>query len=486
MLVRLSKNSYIRCTDRYGYITNQLTYHDRVYNKTGADYLRELSRDAQDVEKLVNNLLLQYADVSIDELREDFLSFIDSLSLDNFVVIGNTEEELIANDLSFTYAIDNPKTMTDLHIQEHCGKVSENTQDFFLEEVQGRPLISSLQFELSSKCNERCIHCYIPNEKKNTGFDMSTKKVLSIIDEFADMGGLHVTLSGGEALLHRDLCKICEYCREKDLEITILSNLINLKENHVEAFKATNVSLIQTSLYSMNPEIHDFITTIPGSFEKTKSAIELLVKNDVPVQISCPIMKANQGCYSDVMDYARSLKIKSQTDFIMMARADLNTDNLANRMSIEETETFLRELIEKDNDYRENTLSQPPVSDYIAFDIERFKKQPVCGVGYDNCCIAANGDVYPCAGWQSYVLGNVYKQSLVEIWESSEKIKKLRKITQESFPKCLECEARDYCAMCLVRNFNESGGDMMKVNKHFCDVAFLTKRLVEEYYEKNK
>ena len=182
------------------------------------------------------------------------------------------------------------------------------------------------------------------------------------------------------------------------------------------------------------------------------------------------------------MDYARSLKIKAQTDFIMMARADLSIDNLANRMSIEETEVFLRELIDKDNDYREHTLSQPPVSDYIAFDIERFKKQPVCGVGYDNCCIAANGDVYPCAGWQSYVLGNIYKQSLSEIWESSEKIKNLRRITQESFPMCLDCEARDYCAMCLVRNYNESGGDMMKINKHFCDVAFLTKRLVEEYY----
>ena len=59
---------------------------------------------------------------------------------------------------------------------------------------------------------------------------------------------------------------------------------------------------------------------IPGSFEKTKKAIELLVKNDVPVQISCPIMKANQKCYSAVMDYARSLKIKAQTDFIMITR----------------------------------------------------------------------------------------------------------------------------------------------------------------------
>lgn len=168
----------------------------------------------------------------------------------------------------------------------------------------------------------------------------------------------------------------------------------------------------------------------------------------------------------------------------MMARADLDTENLANRLSLEETEQVLRDIIEHDIQYREQTLEKIPITDEIKFDLERFKKQPVCGVGYDNCCITANGDVYPCAGWQDYVLGNVYKQTLQEIWENSERIKELRKITQESFPQCLECEARDYCARCLVRNYNESGGDMFAVNHHFCDVAFLNKRLVEEYREK--
>jgi radical SAM protein with 4Fe4S-binding SPASM domain len=234
----------------------------------------------------------------------------------------------------------------------------------------------------------------------------------------------------------------------------------------------------------MNPEIHDFITTVKGSFEKSKAAIEKLVANDIPVQISCPIMKANRKGYEQVLQYAEKLKIKAQTDYIMMARSDLDTENLANRLSLEETEELLRDLMEYDINYKKETLQQLPISDQIKFDLERYKKQPVCGVGYDNCCITANGDVYPCAGWQDYVLGNVYKQSLKEIWENSERVKELRKITQASFPQCIECEARDYCARCLVRNYNESGGDMFSVNHHFCDVAFLTKRLVEEYKAK--
>lgn len=465
-------------------LTNQLTRHDRCYDDNGALWLREITRTPQEVDEIVERLLCEYEDADFDTLKADFVEFANSLARDKFVVMGESLDEFDEKDDDFTYSIDNPQTLVDNYYQATDEIVSENTQDFFLEEVQGRPLISCLQFELSSRCNERCIHCYIPNEKKNQGFDMPTAKVKSILDEFAAMGGIHVTLSGGEAFLHKDIIEIAEYCREKDLKITILSNLISLKDEQIERLKKVNLSLIQVSLYSMDPEIHDFITTVKGSFEKSKAAIEKLVAADIPVQISCPIMKANRKGYDKVLDYAKSLKIKAQTDYIMMARADLDTENLANRLSIEETEELLRDLIEHDINYRESTLEQLPVSDQIKFNLERFMKQPVCGVGYDNCCITANGDVYPCAGWQDYVLGNVYKQSLQEIWEQSERVKELRKITQASFPQCLECEARDYCARCLVRNYNESGGDMFAINHHFCDVAFLNKRLVEEYQAK--
>ena len=484
MLVKQSKNTFIRTTERYGYVTNQLTRHDRTYDESGADWLKEIKREPQDVDDILARLVALYEDANPEVLRKDFLEFIESLAKDKFIVTGETEEELNVKDEDFTYSVEIPKTMADSFCQDTEEKVSDNTQDFFLEEVQGRPLISSLQFELSSRCNERCIHCYIPNAKKNHGFDMPTAKVKSVIDEFAAMGGIHVTLSGGEAFLHKDLIDIARYCREKDLKISILSNLISLKDDQIKALKEVNLSLIQVSLYSMDPDIHDFITTVKGSFEKTKASIEKLVAADIPIQISCPIMKANRVGYDKVLDYAKKLKVKAQTDYILMARSDLDTENLANRLSLEETEELLRDIIEHDILYRKETLQQLPITDEIKFNLERFMKQPVCGVGYDNCCITANGDVYPCAGWQDYVLGNVYKQTLKEIWEESERVKELRKITQASFPQCLECEARNYCARCLVRNYNESGGDMFAVNHHFCDVAFLNKRLVEEYKEK--
>ena len=226
MFYKQSKNSFIRSTEKYGYVTNQLTQFDRVYNSTGAEFLRVISREPRTVEDAVEHLMGIFEGVSKEELTQDFLEFVKDLSTHKFVIIGETIEELEAKDLDFSYTHNNPKTLTHNYHQETEQEVSMSTQDYFLEEVQGTPKISSLQFELSSRCNERCIHCYIPNEKKNHGFDMPTAKVKSILDEFAAMGGLHVTLSGGEAFMHKDLMEIVKYCREKDLKISILSNIL--------------------------------------------------------------------------------------------------------------------------------------------------------------------------------------------------------------------------------------------------------------------
>ena len=482
MLVRQSKNTFIRFIGDKAYIVNQMTRHDRSYNETGADFLREINRNPQNVNDIINRLSELYGDsVCREELHTDFMEFIRELDKSLFLVCGNTIEELNEKDIDFSYSLGNPKTFVDDYTQITEQHVGEDTQNYMLEATQRKPRLNAIQFELTSRCNERCIHCYIPNGKKNVGKDMPVEKVFSLIDEFAEMGGLHITLSGGEVFVHKDIIPIIEYCREKDMMISILSNLIALRDEQIPFIKNANISLLQTSLYSMDPDVHDMITTVKGSQVKTKVAIEKLVAADIPVQISCPVMKANYKGYTDVLQYAQSLRCKAQTDFIMMAQSDFDTSNLANRISLEETEVLLRNIIKWDIDYKEHTLKQKSVAEEIEYDIERYARQPLCGAGINDCCVTENGDVYPCSGWQAMVCGNVYRQSLREIWESSPQFAKIRAVTQGDFPDCLKCEARNYCAMCLVRNYNESNGDMFHINKHFCEVAFMNKRIVEEY-----
>lgn len=487
MLVRQSKNTFIRSYFGKGYISNQLTRFDRIYNETGADFLYEISRVPQSVDSIIERLQVLYGNsVTHEVLKTEFLSFVEELVQTKFLVIGETTEDLDANDLDFSYDMENPKTVVNDFTQHSKDVLDENTQNMMLEATLRQPRLNGIQFELTSRCNERCVHCYIPNAKKNSGGDMPFEKVKSIIDEFADNGGLQVTLSGGEVFLHKDIIPIIKYCREKDMMITILSNLVALRDYQIPFLKEYNVSTVQVSLYSMDASVHDLITTVKGSFNKTKAAIEKLVKADVPIVISCPMMKANYKGYKEVLRYAQSIRCKVNVDVIMMAQADLDTNNLANRLSVEESGEVISDIIENNADYRKAISEMASFSNMMYANYDNFVKLPLCGAGINDCCIAENGDVYPCAGWQDMVVGNVYKQSLKDIWDNSDKLKTIRGVTQGDFPQCLECEAQDYCSRCLVRNYNESNGDMFKLNKHFCDVAFLNKKIVEDYWTKNK
>ena len=136
----------------------------------------------------------------------------------------------------------------------------------------------------------------------------------------------------------------------------------------------------------------------------------------------------------------------------------------------------MKYIVKFDQDYikrvKETPVPQPSR--------EEWGKQAFCGVGLDKMCIAANGIVYPCSGWQGMPCGNVHEQPIKDIWEKSPQLNKLRKLTKSAIPQCYDCEDRQYCSPCLVRNFNESGGDYTKVAKHFCAASRMNRIVVEE------
>lgn len=474
MLVRQCRDTFIRRFGDIGYITNQLTKHDRVYDDVGAVFLDQISRAPKSVSHIVDTLHPLFIGVDKELLHQDLVEFLNDLEGDKFLVTGESECELDRKEPSFSYQVANPKTITFNFAQQDRDRVYPDTSDFFYQYFNDIPTIFSLQMEVTSRCNERCIHCYIPHAEKTD--DMMPSLATSIIDQAAAMGTVSLSLSGGELFLHPRIGEILTHARRNDFMITILSNATLLDHELCRLLKEININFIQVSLYSMDPTEHDAITQVNGSHTKTLKSIERLLELDIPVQISCPVMKLNLGSYRDVLTWAYRHKIKAYTDFIMMARTDFSTDNLDHRLNLCETETLIRDIIEVDEMYTSILDQEPPSAN-----IEDYADQPVCGVGVDNICVTADGYFYPCSGFQGYPLGNAYQQTLREVWGSSERIQFLRGITKGSFPRCMRCEARDYCAMCLVRNFNESGGDMFSINEHFCKVAFINKRLVEEY-----
>ncbi|MBR2862585.1 MAG: radical SAM protein [Bacteroidaceae bacterium] len=474
MFYRQSRDTFIRSIGEYGYIFSQLTKHDRTYTQEGRAFLEVLSRVPQSIESLAVKACEYFEEISPSDIQADLQDFLESLVVDRYLVSGSTAEECAAKDTYFSYA-ENPKTLFMYNAQQNPDdeKFYADTQDVLGAYYRKHPQIHSCQIETTSRCNERCIHCYIPHELKNVVLPYELME--NVLQQLHDMGVMGLTLSGGEFFTHPDAEKILRKARELDFSFAILSNITLLNSAIIEVLKEVNPAIVQTSLYSVIPEEHDHVTQLKGSCEKTKAAIDALVAANIPVQINCPVMKSTYHSYKDVLKFAYERNCKAQTDYILMARFDFTTDNLAERLTLEQTEELLEDIIQFDKNYLDFTdVPVPRISR------EEWNKKPFCGVGLDSLCIANDGIVYPCAGWQGMACGNVREQPIKDIWEKSPQLNKLRNLTKSAIPQCYDCEDRQFCAPCLVRNFNESGGDYLKVAPHFCKATHLNHKLVEE------
>ena len=474
-LVRLCQDTFVRRYSDVAYAMNQLTTADRLLDESGAIFLGALSRAPQEESAIADRIAAQFEDVQAEELRADLETFLEELAADGFILRGNSEAELDAAEPSFLYSniqqIMDAKHALSAPLDADGNSEFTDTQIELTQRFSDKPILYNLQVELTSACNERCIHCYLPPQRNQQHADVEMVKRL--INEFADMGGVTFTFGGGECMLHPNFSELLEHARSRDLSVSVLTNLTKLNDDLLASLKAARISQLQVSVYSMDPAEHDHITQASGSLARTLAAVERLVAANVPVQVSCPVMKTNYRSFKHVLEWAQSHGMKAQTDFIMMARCDFSTDNLSERIDDEQTIALLTDMLDVDRLYKEIVTDSPqPVNT---------SETPVCGVGRSTLTVGANGTLFPCAGWQGMKVGNAMTHSLAQIWEESLELRLLRNITKGDFPECLTCPDREYCAMCLVRNFNESGGDMMRLPRRFCEVARLNRLVVEKW-----
>lgn len=480
MYFSIKSNILYREYDLFGYITDNRNFGyefagdhkkdigDKIVSKSGSLFLSVLNREPLHIDVIVKELIKLFNDVDEETIKKDALEFYGELVVDGFLTCGNSIEECLNNDVTFQYE----KVKANEIFTSSAHKIKD-TQDFFEEKFDGKPQLTNVHIEITSMCNERCIHCYIPHEKKTV--QMSKETFYDILQQCREMKVLHINISGGEPMLHPNFLDFIKKCNAYNFSVNVLSNLTLLNEEIVVEMQKNPLLGVQTSLYSMKKDVHDDITKMPGSYEKAIRGIMLLKKYNIPLQISCPIMKQNQNEYDDVVEWGKQNNINVGSDYVIIGQYDSSTQNLNNRLSICDVEKIIRKKANDDPNYVHEIEKETDKRKTLTAD------DYICSVCHSSICIAENGNVYPCAGWQGYVIGNIKDTLLEELWNGSKKIKGLRELRRRDFPKCVNCAEKEFCTMCMVRNANESTtGDYLKVNEYFCEIAKITKNIVME------
>src|ERR1700692_5031404 len=79
----------------------------------------------------------------------------------------------------------------------------------------------SVHLDVTYRCNERCIHCYLDHDDHG---EMTTAEIKDILNQLSDAGVFFLTLSGGEVLMRRDFFEIVEHARRLLFNVKMKTN----------------------------------------------------------------------------------------------------------------------------------------------------------------------------------------------------------------------------------------------------------------------
>ena len=444
---------YITDNRNYGYDTAShscLKVGELLLSKTGSVFYSKLKDIPQNINDVLCQLYKLYPEVPASIIQKDALEFYKDLHSRGFIYLG--EENDYSNTIQQYFSYNNVHSF-ELKISQH-----QYAQTTYEETFGQICYLTRVHVDISSRCNENCVHCYIPSRYKCG--TMSEDLFDDILQQCRTMNVLNLTISGGEPMLNPFLKDFLLKCSQSNFSVNLLSNLTLLSDGLLDVISSSPLICVQTSLYAMDEGIHDSITRNQGSFRKTMDGIKRLHERNVPLQINCPIMKQNKNSYRSVLHFAKSLNIEADADYSLFGSFDNSRSNLSCRLSFGEIKDIVKETYLDKSSIGAKASKKTNSND------------PICSVCKHSLCISNTGYIYPCEGWQSLKIGDLKEHTLKEIWEEGALVLHLRNLKYKNFPKCNACLYKKYCSICLIMNANEDpNGNYRNTNTLMCEIS---------------
>ena len=327
-------------------------------------------------------------------------------------------------------------------------------------------------FDLTYRCNERCVHCYL--DHKDYG-EMTTAEARDVLEQLAEAGTLFLTFSGGEIFLRKDLFELLGEARRLHFDVSLKTNALLVNEERAARLRQFGVRRVQISIYSADSAVHDAITMVPGSLRRSLEAIPILQGYGIQVKLACPLMKQNLLAYRGVMKLADDLGIPYVLDLTITPMINGDHSTLALRNSSEDLLPLLSDSKLNPRIAGGDNLGSA-VGSATSSGMESGAYDDIpCSAGHNSFYISPYGDVYPCVQ-MPVAAGNLRRERFEAIWYGSGEMRRVRDVRESQLPDCAHCDLRSYCERCPGLAIME-GGDMLGAYERACDLAEMNARL---------
>jgi radical SAM protein with 4Fe4S-binding SPASM domain len=320
----------------------------------------------------------------------------------------------------------------------------------------GVPL--SVHIDLTYRCNERCVHCYLDHEDHG---EMNTAEIKDVLDQLAAAGVFYLVFSGGEIFMRRDLFELIEYARSLMFCVKLKSNAFMIGDKEADRLASLHLDCVQVSIYSHRPEVHDGITKLPHSLERSVAGIRRLRERGLKVIIANVLMRENLGDYPGVKTLAQELGAEYTIDPTITPMMSGDRSILPLGIGSEDLQNVFRnpELVGNVKEF----CAPPPAIDEDVLD------ELPCSAGHTACYVTPYGDVYPCVQFP-LPTGNLRKQKFLEIWRHSTAMNEVRSIRARDLPVCSTCSHVGTCTRCPGLAYME--GNMRGPSWQDCEKAY--------------
>jgi len=292
------------------------------------------------------------------------------------------------------------------------------------------------QIDLTYRCNERCIHCYLDHDDHG---EMTTREIKDVLSQMADAGVFFLTISGGEIFMRKDFYEILEFAHAKTFCIKLKTNAILIRPDDAKRIRSLGVDSVQVSIYSHRGEVHDGITKVRGSLKRSLEGIRLLREQGLNVIIANALMSNNLQDYREVKALAAELGVKCTLDPTITPMMDGNRSILHLNVGEEDLKRVFRDESLVGN--VEEFCAPPVGADQDALD------SLPCSAGHTACYVSPYGDVYPCVQFP-LPSGNLRKTKFIDIWRDSPQLNEVRSIRLRDLPSCSSCAHGGTCTRC--------------------------------------
>jgi len=316
----------------------------------------------------------------------------------------------------------------------------------------------SVHLDITYRCNERCVHCYLDHDDHG---EMTTGEIADVLTQLADAGVFFLSLSGGEVLMRRDFFEIVELARQLRFNVKVKTNGVMIGKKEAARIRDLGVEQVQISVYSHRPEVHDTITKLPGSLKRTIQAIRFLKSQGLKVTIANVLMAGNFFDNAGVIALAKELGVSYTLDPTITPKMDGDRSILALRLPGSDLQQVFhnQELV---GDVEQFCAPPPPPGEDV---MEGYP----CSAGHTACYISPYGDVFPCVQFP-LPSGNVRRQKFLDIWRNSAQLKEVRSIRAKDLTVCSACAHVGTCTRCPGLAYME--GSMRGPSTADCEKSF--------------